>query len=63
MYEITFLYIIGYQQCSDIPAMPANATLATNDNVYNMTGHNVTDWLVKTMSPYIKRRLVVFKVY
>lgn len=47
---------LGYQQCDAIPAMPANATLATNDHVHNMTGHNVTEWLVKTMTPYIKRR-------
>jgi len=36
--------------------MPANITLSNNDHLLNLTGHNVSEWLVKTMEPYIMRR-------
>lgn len=49
---------VGFEKCEDTPGMPANATVSTNDYLLNLTGHDVSMWIVKTMQPYIKKRLV-----
>ena len=35
---------------------PPKKLLPTTDYLYNMTGRNISDWLVKTMKQYQKRR-------
>lgn len=37
---------------------PPKKLLPSSDYLYNMTARNVSDWLVKTMERYQKRRLV-----
>ncbi|KAK7101016.1 phospholipid-transporting ATPase ABCA1-like [Littorina saxatilis] len=48
----------GFQRC---PAgaggpEPAQRYIPVNDNLYNVTGRNISDWLVKTMETYMMRR-------
>ncbi|XP_064607351.1 phospholipid-transporting ATPase ABCA1-like [Liolophura sinensis] len=45
----------GWQECPDIPPPPVKR-LTSTDYLYNMTGRNISDWLVKKMQPYIKKR-------
>ncbi|XP_041357912.1 phospholipid-transporting ATPase ABCA1-like isoform X2 [Gigantopelta aegis] len=35
---------------------PSMRILPTTDHMYNMTGRNITDWLLKTMNKYIYKR-------
>ena len=37
---------------------PAQRYIPVNDNLYNVTGRNISDWLVKTMEQYMMRRFV-----
>ncbi|XP_048255576.1 phospholipid-transporting ATPase ABCA1-like isoform X2 [Haliotis rufescens] len=48
----------GIQKCPPGAGgpIPPRSYLPTTDYLYNMTGRNTSDWLVKTMDQYIKRR-------
>ena len=35
---------------------PAQRYIPVNDILYNVTGRNISDWLVKTMKKYMMRR-------
>jgi len=37
---------------------PPKLLLPTTDYLYNMTGRNISQWLVKTTMDYIKKRFV-----
>ena len=38
---------------------PAQRYIPVNDILYNVTGRNISDWLVKTMEKYMMRRSVL----
>ncbi|XP_071145778.1 phospholipid-transporting ATPase ABCA1-like isoform X2 [Mytilus edulis] len=48
----------GFQVCPSGAGgpEPPKKLLPTTDYLYNMTGRNISDWLVKTMKPFQKRR-------
>ncbi|KAL8582197.1 hypothetical protein ACOMHN_004116 [Nucella lapillus] len=48
----------GFQQCPSGAGgpKPAERYIPVNDNLFNMTGRNISDWLVKTMEKYMMRR-------
>ncbi|KAK7490493.1 hypothetical protein BaRGS_00018279 [Batillaria attramentaria] len=48
----------GWQRCPPGAGgpTPAHRYLPVNDILYNMTGRNISDWLVKTMEQYQMRR-------
>ncbi|KAK7490495.1 hypothetical protein BaRGS_00018281 [Batillaria attramentaria] len=48
----------GFQRCPSGAGgpQPAQRYLPVNDILYNATGRNISDWLVKTMDNYLMRR-------
>ncbi|CAG2233421.1 ABCA1 [Mytilus edulis] len=46
----------GVQECPAELPEPPKQMLYSNDYLYNMTGRNVSDWLVKTNHRYMSRR-------
>ncbi|XP_050403065.1 phospholipid-transporting ATPase ABCA1 isoform X2 [Patella vulgata] len=48
----------GFQQCPPGAGgpTPSMTLLPTSDYLYNLTGRNISDWLVKTTNSYIKKR-------
>nr|KAG5700800.1 hypothetical protein BaRGS_035003 [Batillaria attramentaria] len=48
-------HTIPYHTISGGPT-PAERYIPVNDILYNATGRNLSDWLVKTMQPYLMRR-------
>ncbi|KFM79927.1 ATP-binding cassette sub-family A member 1, partial [Stegodyphus mimosarum] len=49
---------IGTQVCpaSAIGSTPPHVTVSSSDIIYNMTGRNVSDWLIKTRKDFYKQR-------
>ncbi|KAJ8306341.1 hypothetical protein KUTeg_016886 [Tegillarca granosa] len=53
----------GVQHCSVGFHEPPKTYLASEDYLYNLTGEDVSDWLVKTTNRYIKRRDLIINIF
>lgn len=52
---------LGTMQCPEFsPGFePPSTPIVTEDIMYNLTGRNISDWIVKTGKRYYKKRYVI----